>query len=76
MNRSDTSINRSKLDNKDTPLGAQLLECVIEFLMLPETWRRRHQQNMMFARVEARVLRDVGISEAQRFVAMNRTRWK
>ena len=33
-----------------------------------ETWRLRHKARMQFARVDARTLRDAGISEAQRLI--------
>jgi len=33
-----------------------------------ETWRQSHKARMQFSRIEARTLRDVGISEAQRFI--------
>jgi len=37
-----------------------------------ENSRRRHQASMQFAHTEARILRDAGISEAQRFLEVNK----
>lgn len=33
-----------------------------------ETWRRERKARMQFSRIDARTLRDAGISEAQRFL--------
>lgn len=41
-----------------------------------ETWRRRHKASMQSARIESRVLRDIGISEAQRFIEINKPFWQ
>ena len=41
-----------------------------------DTWRRRHRSSMQCARVEARILRDLGVSEAQRFIAVNKPFWE
>lgn len=41
-----------------------------------ETWRSRHKASMQFARVESRLLRDLGISEAQRFIEVNKPFWE
>ncbi|MCP4472841.1 MAG: hypothetical protein GY815_19550 [Gammaproteobacteria bacterium] len=37
-----------------------------------ENSRRRHQASMQLAHVDARILRDAGISEAQRFLEVNK----
>ncbi len=37
-----------------------------------ENNRRRHQVSMQLAHVEAHILRDAGISEAQRFLEINK----
>ena len=41
-----------------------------------ETWRLRHKASMQFARIESRLLRDLGISEAQRFIEVNKPFWE
>ena len=41
-----------------------------------DTWRLRHKSSMQCARVDARVLRDLGISDAQRFIAVNKPFWE
>ena len=40
------------------------------------TWNQRHKTRRQFAEVEARILRDVGISEAQRFIEINKPFWE
>jgi uncharacterized protein YjiS (DUF1127 family) len=42
------------------------------FFVALEHWRRQQQLSMQFAAVEARTLRDAGISEARRFIEVNR----
>jgi uncharacterized protein YjiS (DUF1127 family) len=37
-----------------------------------ETWRRRQQTCTQLAHIDARTLRDAGISEARRFIEINR----
>jgi uncharacterized protein YjiS (DUF1127 family) len=41
-----------------------------------ETWRRRHKASMQFARIESRLLRDLGISDARRFIEVNKPFWE
>ena len=50
--------------------------CLADTLTLIQTWQRRHRSSRQLARVDARVLRDAGISEAQRFVAINKPFWR
>ena len=40
------------------------------------TWNRRHKTRRQFANVEHRILRDVGISEADRFIVINKPFWE
>ena len=41
-----------------------------------DTWRERHKRSMQGARIESRVLRDLGISEARRFIEVNKPFWE
>jgi uncharacterized protein YjiS (DUF1127 family) len=41
-----------------------------------DTWRRRHKASMQCARIETRILRDLGISEARRFIEVNKPFWE
>ena len=41
-----------------------------------DTWNRRHRTRRQFAAVEHRILRDVGISEADRFIEVNKPFWE
>jgi uncharacterized protein YjiS (DUF1127 family) len=49
---------------------------LLRWLVAVDTWRRRHKSSMQCARVEAHILRDLGISEAQRFIAVNKPFWE
>jgi len=40
------------------------------------TWKLRHKTRQQLARTDPEYLRDVGISEAQRFVEVNKPFWK
>lgn len=42
-----------------------------QLAMALEHWRRRQQACMQFANIDAHTLRDVGISEARRFLEIN-----
>jgi uncharacterized protein YjiS (DUF1127 family) len=41
-----------------------------------ETWRQRHKTRRQLAAADARILKDVGISEAQRFIESNKPFWE
>ena len=56
--------------------GTTILRWLAGSLLAPEIWRRRHKSSMQFARVEANLLRDLGISEAQRFIEVNKPFWE
>lgn len=44
--------------------------------MALKTWRWRYQTSMQIAHVDARVLRDAGISEARLFIEVNKPFWE
>ena len=41
-----------------------------------ETWRRRQRTRAQLAGVDAHILRDAGISEADRFIESNKSFWE
>jgi uncharacterized protein YjiS (DUF1127 family) len=41
-----------------------------------ETWRRRQRTRAQLAGVDAHILRDAGISEADRFIESNKPFWE
>ena len=41
-----------------------------------ETWRQRQKSRAQFAGLDARILKDSGISEAQRFIEGNKSFWE
>ena len=48
----------------------------IRFSETIDTWNRRHRTRQQFAKVESRVLRDIGVSEADRFIEVNKPFWE
>jgi uncharacterized protein YjiS (DUF1127 family) len=53
-----------------------IIERIKDMARTLESWRLRHKTRMQFANVEARILRDVGISEGQRFIEVNKPFWE
>lgn len=53
-----------------------IVDRLIAGLAALETWRRRHRTSMQGARVEAHILRDLGIGEAQPFIEVNKPFWE
>lgn len=41
-----------------------------------DTWRQRQKSRSQFASLDARILKDSGISEAQRFIEGNKPFWE
>ena len=62
----------------DGPRGhlQKLLQRLVRAPGTLETWRLRHLRRMQFAAVDARILRDAGISESQRFLVVNEPLWE
>ena len=61
------SIHKGLLSFLYTP-GDHLIGLVMSL----ESWRRREQVSMQFAHIDTRTLRDAGISEARRFIEINK----
>ena len=51
-------------------------EWVARIRKLAGTWHRRYRTRRDFARVDARILKDCGISEAERFIEVNKPFWE
>ncbi len=68
-------LNESEISASANPLMT-IVDCLFTALAALETWRRRHKASMQGARLEARVLRDLGISEAQHFIEVNKPFWE
>lgn len=53
-----------------------VLDHLLDLLMSPliglEHWRQQQQVSMQLAHLDTRTLRDAGISEAQRFIEVNK----
>ena len=50
----------------------RIAACLALPLLALEHWRLRQQVEMQLAHIDARTLRDAGISEAQRFLGVNK----
>ena len=57
------------------PAWCSIVQPFTGLIRAVDTWRRRHKSSMQCARLEAHILRDLGISEAQRFIAVNTPFW-
>jgi uncharacterized protein YjiS (DUF1127 family) len=64
---SQTSIHNSTVAFLQA-IGVPLIGLVVSL----ESWRRRQQRSMQLAQIDARSLRDAGISEARRFIEINK----
>lgn len=51
-------------------------EWVKRIRQLARTWQQRHRTRREFARVDTRILQDCGISEADRFIEINKPFWE
>jgi uncharacterized protein YjiS (DUF1127 family) len=76
MNRTKPELARSRIAGAAQSPSAAVFAYIAEVFLILETWRRRHQTSMQFARVEARVLRDIGISDSKRFTEVNKPFWE
>ena len=60
--------------NRRVALGS--IEWLIRAIKTVDTWRQRQKSRAQFAGLDARILRDSGISEAQRFIEGNKPFWE
>lgn len=72
MKRKNTEGREPSPVSSAKPALATLVDFMEGILITLESWRRDHENSMKLARVEARVLQDIGVSEAQRFIALNK----
>lgn len=69
---------RSAVIRRSTPaFGAiAFFATLVGYILIPafalERWRRRQQASEQLAHVDAHILQDAGISEARRFIEVNR----
>lgn len=70
-----TRVRSPAVTRANLPVPA-IADYLSRIRMILEIWQRRHQTSMQFAHVEARLLRDVGISDAQRFIGVNKPFWE
>jgi uncharacterized protein YjiS (DUF1127 family) len=48
-----------------------IVHCLTRVVMIPEKWRLRQKSRMEFACINKHALKDIGMSDAARFVAVN-----
>ncbi len=58
-----------------SPLFA-FVDYLSSIVMTLEAWRQRDANSMQLAHIDPRTLRDIGISESQRFIAANKSFWE
>ena len=61
--------------NLFTPFVA-ISSLAIKTIQTLETWRLRNKSSMEFSDIEAHMLQDIGVSEAQRFIGVNKEFWE
>lgn len=54
----------------------RLVEWMNSIGEIVDTWNRRYHTRRQFAAVDARILKDCGISEALRFIEVNKPFWE
>ena len=52
------------------------VDCLSSIVMKLEACRQRDANSMHLAHIDPRTLRDIGISESQRFIAVNKSFWE
>ena len=72
MKRTITEVREPSTLSSAKSAVATLVDFMEGLFITLESWRRDHENSMKLARVEARVLQDIGVSEAQRFIALNK----
>jgi len=58
-----------------SPLFA-FVDYLSPIVMTLEAWRQRDANRMQLAHIDPHTLRDIGISESQRFIAANKSFWE
>ena len=53
-----------------------LVNYLSSIAMTLEAWRQKDVYSMQLAHIDLRTLRDIGISESQRFIEVNKSYWE
>ena len=72
MNQLTVTPTRSPTVTRESLHLFAFVDYLSTIAMTLETWRQRHQTSMQFSQVDPHTLQDVGISEAQRFIEVNK----
>ncbi len=76
MNQSTVTPTRiPAVTRAGTPLFA-FMDYLSSIVMTLEAWRQRDVNSMQLAHIDPHTLRDIGISESQRFIAANKLFWE
>ncbi|HKJ51747.1 MAG TPA: hypothetical protein VKB27_09585 [Gammaproteobacteria bacterium] len=54
----------------------RLIDLFNRLIETVDLWKRRYRERQQFANVDARTLRDCGISESARFIEINKPFWE
>lgn len=74
MNHSLTSGITARADGRR--LVQVLFDGIARFNRTMETWKMREHTRRQLARADYRILQDIGISEADRFIECNKHFWE
>ena len=70
------TLRQSQLETDSRNLAICFLELLTGALRVIDIWRQREISRASFYRLDSSILRDAGISEAQRFIEGNKPFWE
>lgn len=72
----ETTINQLPVKTGSGSIFDESLQRLAGILVTLDNWRLRQKSRAQFAGLDARILRDSGIGEAQRFIESNKPFWE
>jgi uncharacterized protein YjiS (DUF1127 family) len=72
----ETTLNEYPPDLLFEALAPRGMAWTTRFIKTVDNWNRRYRRRRQFAAAEARVLNDIGISQASRFIEVNKPFWE
>ena len=72
----NTMINQAPLRTVSGNIFDDTVQRLAGILMTLDNWRLRQKSRAQFAGLDARILKDSGVGEAQRFIESNKPFWE
>ena len=70
------TLKQSQTETDRRNLAICSLELLTRTIKIIDIWRQREISRASFYRLDSRILRDAGISEARRFIEGNKSFWE